>query len=431
MAEAGQISQLVALHRPKMAGFEELYRTLHANPELSLQERETATTVAGHLGRIKGLEVRSNIGGHGVVGIIRNGLGKTVLLRADMDALPLQEQTGLPYASHKRMVDVADNIDKPVAHACGHDMHVTSLLAATELMDSCRSRWAGTLLVLFQPNEERAAGAQAMVDDGLYDSTRHGIPKPDIILGGHVMPARAGRVSTRPGIFNSAADSLIVTLYGRGGHGSRPQTTIDPVVMASSIVMRLQTIVSRETDPREAVVVTVGALQAGNTENIISGEATLKINTRTFNDATRVRVRAGIERIIKAECEASASPKPPQIQEINSFPLLYNDEAVTRHVSRAMSEHFGSHFSADAAPSMGSEDFANLATPVSAPGCFWNYGGIDPQQWDDAERRGKIDEEIPGNHSPSFAPVIQPTLTVATDAFATAALAFLFRVSTL
>lgn len=392
-----EISKLIAQYRPNMGYYEDLYRTLHANPELSLQESTTAATVATHLRSLKGFEVRMNIGGHGVVGILRSGTGKTVLLRADMDALPLQEQTGLEYASTKRMVDVADNVEKPVMHACGHDMHVASLLAASELLHACRGSWTGTVLALFQPNEERGAGAQAMVDDGLYDEEKHAIPKPDVVLGGHVMPARAGVITTRGGIFNSAADSFVATLYGRGGHGSRPHTTIDPVVLACNTVLRLQTIVSRETDPREAVVVTVGALQAGETENIISAEAILRINTRTFNERSRVRVRAAIERIINAECEASGSPKPPLIQETSSFPLLYNDEKVTEIVSQAMRDHFGKDFGSDAPVSMGSEDFGNLAAPISAPGCFWNYGGIDPQKWDDAERRGKLDEEISGN----------------------------------
>ena len=388
------ISQLIASYKPDMNNYEDLYRDLHANPELSLQERATASVISDHLRPLKFLEIRENIGGHGIVGILRNGEGKTVLLRAEMDALPLQEQTGLEYSSAKTMVDT-DGIEKPVMHACGHDIHVTSLLAATKLLHASRHSWTGTLVVLFQPNEERGAGAKAMVDDGLYDEAGHGVPKPDVVLGGHVMTMRAGIVSTRSGNFNAAADSFRATLYGRGGHGARPHNTIDPVVLASSTVMRLQTIVSRETDPREAVVVTVGALQAGAVENVISDEATLYINTRTFSGPSRARVRAAIERIIDAECVASGSPKPPLFQETSSFPLLYNDEAATETVSQAMKNHFGKDFESDIPVSTGSEDFANLAIPISAPCCFWNYGGISPQQWDDAESRGKVDE-IPG-----------------------------------
>ncbi|KAI9683617.1 MAG: hypothetical protein M1829_004921 [Trizodia sp. TS-e1964] len=388
------ISKVIAEARPSLANYEALYRTLHGNPELSLQEEETAAVVAKHLRSLKDVTVLTNIGGHGVVGILRNGEGKTVLLRADMDALPLEEQTGLDYSSTKRMVDVADNAEKPVMHACGHDMHITSLLAAGELLNSCRNSWNGTVVLLFQPNEERAGGAQAMVDDGLYDEKRHAVPKPDVVLGSHIMPLKAGLLNTRRGVFGSAADSYAVTLFGRGGHGSRPHLTIDPVVLAASTVMRLQTIVSRETNPQEAVVVTVGALQAGTIENVISSEARLLINTRTFSSESRARVKAAIERIINAECQAAGSPRPPLMEKISSFPLLYNDEAATEIVSQAMKDYYGDDFSPDGPISMGSEDFGNLA--VSMPSCFWNYGGIDPQKWDDAEERGRLAEEIPG-----------------------------------
>ncbi|KAH0538091.1 hypothetical protein FGG08_005303 [Glutinoglossum americanum] len=395
-----EISKLIAQYRPDMSPYEDLYRKLHANPELSLQEGTTAAEVASRL-RSLGLEVRMSIGGHGVVGIFRNGIGKTVLLRAELDALPVQEQTGLEFASTKRMVDVADNVEKPVMHACGHDLHMSSLLAASKLLYSCRDFWAGTLLILFQPNEEHGAGAQAMVDDGLYDEGRHAIPKPDVVLGGHVISMRSGRVGTRKGPFNSAANSYKAVLYGRGGHGSRPHMTIDPVVLACSTVLKLQTIVSRESDPQEPVVVTVGALHAGEAENVISEEATLWINTRAFSIRSRDRTKAAIDRIINAECQAAGSPKPPLIEATGFFPLLYNDEATTEVVSQAFEAHFGKSFDPNSPASMGSEDFANLADPVSAPGCFWNYGGIDPQLWDDAKERGKL-EEIPGIFTDNF-----------------------------
>ncbi|KAI9863115.1 MAG: hypothetical protein M1813_003935 [Trichoglossum hirsutum] len=443
-----QISKLIAQYRPDMGYYEKLYRVLHASPELSLREEVTASEVAKHL-RLLGLEVRTQIGGHGVVGILRNGAGKTVLLRAELDALPVQERTGLEFASTKKMVDTKDGVEKPVMHACGHDMHMSSLLAATKLLHSCRDSWAGTVLILFQPNEEHGAGAQAMIDDGLYDEEKHAIPKPDVVLGGHVMPMRAGVIGTRKGVFNSAANSYKAVLYGRGGHGCRPHMTVDPVVLASSTVLKLQTIVSRETNPLEPVVVTVGSLHAGETENVISDEATLRINTRSFSTHTRDRVKTAIERIINAECQASGSPKPPLIEETGSFPLLHNDEATTEIVSLAFRAHFGGAFDPESPISMGSEDFANLSDPISAPCCFWNYGGIDQQKWDDAEKEGKLGE-IPGksphlgsldlavasrkclfsllhvgNHNGSFAPAIQPSLEVAIDAYAAAALAFL------
>jgi amidohydrolase len=295
------------------------------------------------------------------------------------------------------MVDVADNIEKPVMHACGHDVHITSQLAAGELLISSREFWTGTVVLLFQPNEERGKGAQAMVDDGLYDEKRHAVPKPDVVFGAHVMPMRAGKINTRKGIFGCSADSYAVTLYGRGGHGSRPHQTVDPVVLASSTVMKLQTIVSRETNPQEPVVVTVGAVQAGSVENVISSEARLLINTRTFTAESKARVKAAISRIVNAESQAAGSPKPPLIEETSSFPLLYNDEVLTERISHVMKDYFGEAFSPEGPISMGSEDFANLA--VNIPSCFWNYGGIDPEKWDEAEKNGKVGD-IPGMGQP-------------------------------
>ncbi|OQV10655.1 hypothetical protein CLAIMM_14622 [Cladophialophora immunda] len=422
--EGSRVSKLIIQYMPDLGWYEDLYRTLHANPELSLQEEKTAEVVATHLRKLDGLEVRTHIGGCGVVGILKNGPGQTVLLRAELDALPVLERTGLEFASSKTALDLSDNIVKPVMHACGHDLHIASLLAASELLHKSRRAWHGTVIALFQPNEERGAGAQAMVDDGLFDITKHHIPIPHVALGGHVMPMRTGMIKTRSGVMGSAADSFLVTLYGRGGHGSRPHHAVDPVVLASSTVMKLQTIVSRETDPRETVVVTVGSLHAGSAANIISDEAELQINIRTFSSNARQKVIAAVRRIVDAECRAFGSPKPPLIQHIGSFPLLYNDETATDIVSRAMKSHFGANFGTDATISTGSEDFANLTSPLSIPSVFWNYGGIDAQQWDDAVQNGKV-EDIPGNHSAFFAPVIQPTLSVGTEAYATAALAFL------
>lgn len=244
------ISEIATKHRPELNKYEDLYKHFHANPELSNQEKETAARCVSELRAISGdFDIKTGIGGHGIAAILRNGdKGPTVLLRADFDALPIEERTGLAYASKKRMRD-ADGVDKPVMHACGHDMHISCLLGAAEALVSAREEWAGTLVLVFQPAEERGTGAQAMVDDGLYDPERHGVPVPDIVLGAHVMPHRAGVIGTRRGLLMSAADSMRVTLHGRGGHASMPHRLVDPVVMAASTVMRLQTIVSREVDP--------------------------------------------------------------------------------------------------------------------------------------------------------------------------------------
>lgn len=243
------ISDLADKHRPDLSKYEDLYKHFHAHPELSNQEKETAARCVSELQSISSdFEIKTGVGGHGIAATLRNGSGPVVLLRADFDALPIQERTGLPYASKKRMAD-ADGIEKPVMHACGHDMHISCMLGAAEALVAARESWGGTLVLAFQPAEERGTGAQAMIDDGLYDPKGHNVPIPDIVLGAHVMPHRAGVIGTRRGLIMSAADSMRVTLHGRGGHASMPHRLVDPVVMAASTVMKLQTIVSREVDP--------------------------------------------------------------------------------------------------------------------------------------------------------------------------------------
>jgi amidohydrolase len=402
--------------------YEELYKHFHSHPELSLQERETAATAASHLRKLNaGFEIHTDIGGHGLAGVLRNGEGKTVLLRADMDALPVEEDTGLSYASKATMRD-SDGVVKPVMHACGHDMHVTCLLAAAEQLSRIKFAWSGTLIVVFQPNEERAGGAQAMIDDGLYSK----IPIPDIVLGQHVMADRAGHVGSKLGTIMAAADSFKITIYGRGGHGSMPHRTIDPVVMAANIVIRLQTIVSREVNPSDMAVVTVGALQAGQTENIINDKAEIKVNVRTINTETRERVLKAIKRIVKAECEASNSPKEPLIENTSTFPMTVNNKEITDQLAASFADVFPS-FDADAPRVNASEDFSILGTAVDRPTSFWFFGGVDPEKWDEKEKEGRLVEDIPVNHSPFFAPVVQPTLRTGVRALCVGAMTFLTR----
>jgi amidohydrolase len=286
---------------------EALYTDVHAHPELSMQETRTAGLAAERL-RAAGYDVMTAIGKTGVVGLLRNGPGATVMLRADMDALPVEEATELPYASKVRATD-RDGKTVPVMHACGHDMHVAWLVGATALFAQARDTWRGTLMAVFQPAEETAEGAQAMIDDGLFDR----FPKPDVVLGQHVMVGPAGAIGGRAGAITSAADSLQIRLFGRGAHGSMPQASIDPVVMAAATVMRLQTIVSRELAAAEAAVVTIGSLQAGTKENVIPEEAVIKLNVRSFDEGVRQRVLAAIERIVNAEAAASGAPRPPEI----------------------------------------------------------------------------------------------------------------------
>jgi amidohydrolase len=407
-----------------LAGLDELlpalgdvYRDIHSHPELSMQERRTAGIAADRLAGA-GFEVTSGVGGTGVVGLLANGDGPTVMLRADMDALPVREATGLPYASVATATD-ADGNEVPVMHACGHDMHVAWLIGATTLLARERDGWRGTVLAVFQPAEETAQGAQAMIDDGLFDR----FPKPRVVLGQHVMPLPAGEISYRPGTTQAAADSLEIRLFGRGAHGSMPESSVDPVVMAAATVLRLQTIVSREVAAAQAAVVTVGALQAGTKDNVIPDDALLKVNVRSFDEGVRRRVLDAIERIVNAEAEASGAPRPPQITTTEHYPLTTNDPGATARVAAALRARFGDGRVHElAAPVSASEDFGSFGTEWEVPSVFWYVGGTDPEAYRRAEQAGRVADDIPTNHNPRFAPVIDPTLATGVEAITTAAL---------
>lgn len=402
---------------PDLEGF---YKDLHANPELSMHEERTSGKAAEWL-EAAGFEVSRGIGKTGVVGLLENGEGPTVMLRADMDALPVKEDTGLPYASDKTATD-GDGDEVPVAHACGHDMHTACLAGATTLLARATDAWSGTLLAVFQPAEETAEGARAMIDGGLFES----FPRPDVVLGQHVMPGPAGAVSYRAGTTQAASDSLRIRLFGRGGHGSMPESTVDPVVMAASTVMRLQTVVSREIAATEAAVLTVGSLQAGTKENVIPDEATIKLNVRTFDEGVREKVLGAIKRIVEAEAEASGAPRPPEISPINRYPLTVNDPEATGRVAGAFADHFyHDRVQQLSAPIPASEDFGSFGAEWHAPSVFWYVGGTDPEAYEKARRAGRISEDIPTNHSPSFAPVVHPTLETGVEAMVVAARAWL------
>ena len=308
---------------------EEIYKDIHRNPELSMQEFRTAKIAADYLTKYQ-YEVSTGIGVTGVVGLLKNGEGPTVMLRADMDALPVKEATGLPYSSIKVARD-EDGIEVGVSHVCGHDLHVTWLMGAARLFSEQRDQWKGTLLVVFQPGEEVGRGAQSMIDDGMMDR----FPKPDIILGQHVMVGESGTVGYHSGAILSAGNSLKVKIFGRGAHGSQPQTSIDPVIMAAATTMRLQTIVSREIAPIENAVLTIGALQAGTKENIIPDDATLKLNIRTFDDSVRDHILSAVKRICFAECTASNAPRDPEFTILDSYPLTENDAVATSQSGRS------------------------------------------------------------------------------------------------
>lgn len=380
--------------RARMHG---LYQTLHAYPELSMQEHRTAELIEDELSDI-GIE-HFRCADTGVVGIVHNGEGPVVGFRADIDGLPIKEQTGLKYASTQRGT-LDDGTDVPVMHGCGHDTHVTALLTAARLLQQEREHWAGTIVLIFQPGEETAAGAHAMVKDGLWEKA----PRPEIILGQHVSPARAGTVSLARGTAMAMADSWAITVYGRQTHGSQPENGLDPIVIGAHIVTRLQTIVSRELSAMESAVVTVGTFHAGLKENIIPDRAEFTVNIRTLTLEIRTKVLDAVERIIRAEAEAAGASEP-RIEELYKFPINHNDETKTDEVVVQLREALGDDNVQVGPPKLGSEDFGWLGESIGVPTVFWWFGGTETG-----------DPNGPTNHSPMFAPVVEPTLTTGTTA---------------
>jgi hippurate hydrolase len=396
---------------------EGVYKDLHQRPELSMQEVRTAKVAADWIEQL-GYEVTRGVGVTGVVGVLRNGAGPTVMLRADMDALPVTEATGLPYASTVTATD-EEGRTVGVSHACGHDLHVTWLMGAARILSESRDAWSGTVLLVFQPGEEIGRGAHSMMDDERMAR----FPKPDVILGQHVMVGAAGTVGHRSGVILSAADSLNVTLFGRGSHGSQPQTSIDPVIMAAATTLRLQTIVSRELSPLDSAVVTVGALQAGTKANIIADDATMKLNVRTYDEDVRAHVLSAIDRICRAECAASGAERPPELTMLDSYPLTVNDAEASARVAQAFHARFGER-AFETPPASASEDFSVFGRRWGVPYVFWFVGGTDPAAYAEA-RRAKRVNELPSNHSPRFAPALHPTLETGLDAMLVAAAAWL------
>lgn len=396
---------------------EEIYKDIHQHPELSMQEFRTAKIAADYLTKYR-YEVSTGIGVTGVVGILNNGEGPVVMLRADMDALPVAEATDLSYASTVKARD-EEGVEVGVSHVCGHDLHVVWLMGVARLFFEHKDEWKGRLMVVFQPGEEVGRGAQGMIDDGMM--TR--FPKPDIILGQHVMVGEAGTVGHRSGAILSAGNSLKVRIFGRGAHGSSPQTSIDPVIMAASTTMRLQTIVSREIAPIENAVLTIGALQAGTKENIIPDDATLKLNIRTFDEGVRDHILSAVKRICCAECAASNAPRDPEFTTLDSYPVTENDSAATARVAEAFDIQFGDK-SFETAPASASEDFSVFGRNWNVPYVFWFVGGTDPEIYKEAKKNNKLNT-IPSNHSPKFAPVINPTLKTGLQAMMTAAIVWL------
>lgn len=370
-----------------------LYREFHADPELSMQEHRTAEAIASRL-QSYGLQTQS-LGGTGVVAVIENGDGPVVAFRADTDGLPIEEATGLEYASTVTGT-LPDGTVTPVMHGCGHDTHISAGLEIARLLTSHREAWAGTVVMLFQPGEETAAGAVAMVDDGLWDR----VPKPEAVYGQHVWPGVAGTVNLSVGTAMAMADSLRVTVHGKQAHGSQPENAIDPIVLGAYMITRLQTVVSREIGGSDMAVLTVGTFHAGVKENIIPAKAVFELNIRTFEPEVRERVLAAVRRIISGEAQTAGAPEP-DIDEMYRFPRCFNDETDATALLAAFTDELGEDSVARTGPVTGSEDFGVFADSLGVPGVYWFFGGYSA---------GTVEKGVPGgNHSPFFGPDDIPT----------------------
>jgi amidohydrolase len=378
-----------------------LYLDIHQNPELSSHEVQTAAKLAGRL-RGLGYEVTEHVGGTGIVAILKNGAGPTVMLRTELDALPVEEKTGLAYASKVRTKDDAGQ-DVPIMHACGHDLHMAAILGTATIMAHSKNTWHGTLMLIGQPAEETIGGAKGMIADGLL--TR--FPKPDVAVALHVgnlLPA--GKVGIVPGIYNTNADSLRITIYGKGGHGAAPHTAIDPIVIAARTILALQTITSREVKPGEMAVVTVGYIHAGTKNNIIPDQAELGLTVRTRNAEVRKQVLAAIARITKAEAEAAGAPRAPSLDHYESTDLVYNDPPLAERLKGALEGALGKDNVVMEEPIAASEDFSYYVAQA-IPGFYFSLGGADPEKLAQAKAAGTM---LPSNHSPLFAPDVDPAL---------------------
>src|SRR5689334_13082068 len=378
-----------------------LYLDLHQHPELSSHETRTAAELAGRL-RTLGYEVTEHVGGTGVVAILKNGAGPTVMLRTELDGLPVEEKTGLPYASKARAKD--DNgRDVPVMHACGHDVHMASLFGTASIMAHSKDSWHGTLMLIGQPAEETITGADKMIKDGLF--TR--FAKPDIGIAMHdTNNLSVGQVGITPGYAKANADSLKITVYGKGGHGAQPHTTIDPVLIAARIAVTLQSIVAREIKPGDAAVITIGYIQAGTKNNIIPDDAQMGFTVRSFKPDVRQHLLAGIERVAKAEAMAAGAEKMPLVEKYESTSAVYNDPVLTQHLASTLEGVLGKGSVVTEEPIMTSEDYS-VFVEQGIPSFYFTLGVADPKKLAEAQAAGR---QLPSNHSPLFAPVPEPSI---------------------
>src|SRR3954469_17111087 len=380
------------------------YMDLHEHPELSGHETQTAEKLASRL-RAAGYEVTEHVSNTGVVAVLKNGPGPTIMLRAELDALPVEERSSLPYASKVHAKDEAGH-DVPAMHACGHDVHMASLLGTAELMARSKNTWHGTLMLIGQPAEETIGGAQGMIAAGLF--TR--FPKPDVAVALHVgNEFPAGMVSITPGIYNTNSDSVRITIYGKGGHGAMPQATIDPIVIAARTILSLQTIASREVRPGEMAVVTVGYIHAGTKNNIIPDQAEMGLTIRTFKQDVRKQILGSIERISKAEAAAAGAPREPLIEHYEGTDSVYNNPTLAGRLRAPLEAALGKNNVVTAEPITASEDFSYFVNQ-GVPGFYFSLGGADPGKFEQAKASGN---PLPSNHSPLFAPDVDPALHTA------------------
>lgn len=401
LPSSSELKQQVNAAYPQI---ESLYKDLHEHPELSLHETQTAAKLASALRQL-GYDVTTGVGGTGVVALLKNGSGPTVMLRTELDALPVEEKTGWPFASHVHTKDDS-GADVSVMHACGHDIHMAALVGTAKIMAEDRSSWHGTLMLIGQPAEERGMGAKAMLNDGLF--TR--FPKPEFAFAlhdGNGLPV--GKFGFTPGYSLTSADSVNITIHGKGGHGAMPQTTIDPIVIAARTVLALQTIVSREISPQDPAVVTVGSIHGGTKNNIIPDEVKLQLTVRAYKPEVRKHILDAIARIAKAESEAGNAPQPPDIQIVDSTPSEYNDPQLTEKIAGVLRQQFGNENVVQGSGATASDDFSEFGR-AGVPEAMLSLGAADPAKWEQAKKTG---EPLPSNHSPFFAPDYDPTLHAA------------------
>jgi hippurate hydrolase len=386
---------------------DKLYIDLHEHPELAFHEKRTAATLAARV-KALGYDVTTGVGGTGIVAILKNGEGPVVMFRTELDALPIEEKTGLPFASVvKTKTDAGDTVS--VAHMCGHDLHMAAWVGTAELMAKNRDRWHGTLMLVGQPAEEVVGGAKAMIKDGLF--TR--FPKPDYALGMHDEASLpAGVIGFHPGYFRAASTGLDMTVFGKGGHGAYPQLTIDPVVISARIILALQTIVSRENDPFDPAVITVGSIHGGTASNIIPDQVKLQITVRSLTPELHKRLLAAIAREAKGEALAANAPREPLIETKSSTDPVYNDPELTKRVVAAAGAALGADHVVEMHAQMGGEDFSQFGL-AGVKAVLLHVGAVDAAKLAESQRTGV---PLPGLHSQQWAPVREPTLKAAMTA---------------